>query len=115
MFGMSMTELVIIALFALIVLGPKELPDAARKAGKVLRDLRRTGDDLRDTFEREIMQENPLPKIRPVLESVAQEVESLPAAVHTAGEAPVAAPAASDVALAHDSAAAAPPSVEGKA
>jgi sec-independent protein translocase protein TatB len=90
MFGMSMTELVIIALFALIVLGPKELPDAARKAGKVLRDLRRTGDDLRDTFEREIMQENPLPKIRPVLESVAQEVSSLPEAVHTAGELPAA-------------------------
>ena len=87
MFGMSMTELIIIALFALIVLGPKELPDAARKAGKVLRDLRRTGDDLRDTFEREIMQENPLPKIRPVLESVAQEVRSLPEAVH-AVEAP---------------------------
>lgn len=87
MFGMSMTELIIIALFALIVLGPKELPDAARKAGKVLRDLRRTGDDLRDTFEREIMQENPLPKIRPVLESVAQEVRSLPEAVR-AVEAP---------------------------
>jgi sec-independent protein translocase protein TatB len=101
MFGMSMTELVIIALFALIILGPKELPDAARKAGKVLRDLRRTGDDLRDTFEREIMQENPLPQIRPVLESVAQEVASLPQLVHgvevaalTAAAAGEAAPAA---------------------
>jgi Tat protein translocase TatB subunit len=78
MFGMSMTELLIIGLFALIVLGPKELPAAARTVGKALRDLRRTGDDLRDTFEREIMQENPLPQLRPVLESVAQEVAGLP-------------------------------------
>jgi sec-independent protein translocase protein TatB len=72
MFGMSMTEIVIIVIFALLVLGPGELPSAARTIGKTLREVRRAGDDLRDTFEREVMQEKPL-KVRPVAESVAKD------------------------------------------
>lgn len=55
MFGMSMTEIVIILVIALLVLGPEELPKAAKSIGKVLRDVRRAGDDLRTTFEREVM------------------------------------------------------------
>jgi len=72
MFGMSMTEIVIIVIFALLVLGPGELPAAARTIGKTLREVRKAGDDIRDTFEREVMQEKPL-KIRPVAESVAKD------------------------------------------
>lgn len=83
MFGMSMTEIAIIAIFALLVLGPGELPNAARTIGKTLRDFRRAGDDLRDTFEREVMQEKPPPKLRPVAEAVSQ---SLPAASPSEGE-----------------------------
>ena len=79
MFGMSMTEIVIIVIFALLVLGPGELPAAARTIGKTLRDVRKAGDDLRDTFEREVMQEKPL-KIRPVAESVAKDAPANPPA-----------------------------------
>lgn len=55
MFGMSMTEVVIILVIALLVLGPKELPKAAKAIGKTLREVRRAGDDLRTTFEREVL------------------------------------------------------------
>lgn len=41
MFNIGGGELLVIALVALIVLGPQRLPDAARQAGKVLADLRR--------------------------------------------------------------------------
>ena len=57
MFGMSMTELIIIGVLALILIGPDELPNAARTIGKTLKELRKAGDDLRDTFDKEIMQE----------------------------------------------------------
>jgi Tat protein translocase TatB subunit len=57
MFGMSMTELMIIAVIALILIGPDELPKAARTIGKTLRDIQKAGDELRDTFEREVMTE----------------------------------------------------------
>jgi Tat protein translocase TatB subunit len=65
MFGMSMTEMMIILVVALIVLGPNDLPKAAKTIGKTIRDLQRAGDDLRDTFQREIMEEPTKPKAPP--------------------------------------------------
>jgi len=70
MFGMSMTEIAIIAVVALLILGPGELPQAARTLGKAWRQMQRAGDDLRDTIHREIMEERPVPKLRPVAESL---------------------------------------------
>lgn len=54
MFGMSFTELLIIAVLALILLGPDKLPDAARSAGKLMRELRRATDDIKDQLETEL-------------------------------------------------------------
>jgi sec-independent protein translocase protein TatB len=54
MFGLSFGELVIIAVLALLLLGPDKLPEAAKTLGKGLRDLRRATDDLKDQVEREI-------------------------------------------------------------
>lgn len=62
MFGMSMTEILIILVVALVILGPKELPNIAKTLGKTLRDVRRAGDDLRDTFDREVMRDPVPPK-----------------------------------------------------
>ena len=44
---MSFTELAIIAVLALVLLGPDQLPEAARKAAKGLRILRQAADGLR--------------------------------------------------------------------
>lgn len=41
MFNVGGGEIIVIALIALIVLGPQRLPDAARQVGKVMGDLRR--------------------------------------------------------------------------
>jgi Tat protein translocase TatB subunit len=41
MFNVGAGELLVILLIALIVLGPDKLPDAARKVGNVLGELRR--------------------------------------------------------------------------
>jgi sec-independent protein translocase protein TatB len=54
MFGLSFGEIVIIAVLALLLLGPDRLPEAAKTLGKGLRDLRRATDDLKDQVEREI-------------------------------------------------------------
>jgi sec-independent protein translocase protein TatB len=54
MFGLSFGEIVIIAVLALLLLGPERLPEAAKTLGKGLRDLRRATDDIKDQVEREI-------------------------------------------------------------
>ncbi len=57
MFGLSFGEVLIIAVVALILLGPDRLPDAARTLGKGLRQLRRAADDVKDDVERELRPE----------------------------------------------------------
>jgi sec-independent protein translocase protein TatB len=54
MFGMSGTELAIVFVVALLLLGPTKLPELARSVGKGLRDFRRATDDLRNSVESEI-------------------------------------------------------------
>lgn len=55
MLGMSFTEIAIILVLALVLLGPDELPKVAKAVGKGLRELRRATDDLKSTFEQEIV------------------------------------------------------------
>ena len=47
MFGLGLTEIVVIVVVALLVLGPKHLPEAARTAGRTVGMLRRTLDELK--------------------------------------------------------------------
>ena len=48
MFGLGVWEIAVIAVVALMVLGPDKLPSAARSLGKALRDFRRAGDDIKN-------------------------------------------------------------------
>ena len=52
MFDLSITKLLVLAVIALIVFGPNELPKVASQAGRMLRDLRRIAEgakaDLRE-------------------------------------------------------------------
>jgi hypothetical protein len=42
MFGMSGTELIIVLVLALVLIGPDDLPDAAKTVGKTIREARRS-------------------------------------------------------------------------
>jgi Tat protein translocase TatB subunit len=48
MFNVGVGELFVILLLALIVLGPDKLPDAARKIGNVVAELRRMSSGFQD-------------------------------------------------------------------
>jgi Tat protein translocase TatB subunit len=48
MFGIGMPELLLILALALIVLGPKKLPELARALGKGMAEFRRATDELKD-------------------------------------------------------------------
>ena len=53
MFGIGFPELLLIMAIALIVLGPKRLPDLARALGRGLSEFKRATDEMKQTFEAE--------------------------------------------------------------
>lgn len=63
MFNIGSGELALIAVVALLVLGPKRLPELARGIGKFMREFRRQTDEVRGVVEREFyrMDHEPLP------------------------------------------------------
>ena len=61
--GIGTGELILIVVVALIVLGPNRFPEIAQKVGRVVRDLRRTTDDLQRTFRDEIQEARDLGNI----------------------------------------------------
>jgi Tat protein translocase TatB subunit len=46
MFGLGMSEIIFLAVLALIVIGPKQLPEVARTLGRFLNDIKRSTNDL---------------------------------------------------------------------
>jgi sec-independent protein translocase protein TatB len=48
MFGMGAGELILILVIALLIFGPKKLPDLAKGIGKALREFRRASTDLQE-------------------------------------------------------------------
>lgn len=51
MFGIGMQELLIVLAVALIVLGPKKLPELARNLGRLFAEFQRTAQDLRSSVD----------------------------------------------------------------
>ncbi len=51
MFGIGMPELLVIAVVALIVVGPKKLPDIAKALGKGLAEFRKATDSATETIK----------------------------------------------------------------
>ena len=55
MFGsIGMPELIIILVIALIIFGPRKLPEIGRSLGKSIREFKKTSDELRSTLDEKI-------------------------------------------------------------
>jgi len=51
MFNVGPMELIVVLLVALLVVGPKRLPEVGRSIGKSLREFRRATEEVRYSFE----------------------------------------------------------------
>jgi sec-independent protein translocase protein TatA len=83
MFGIGMPELLLILGLALIVLGPKKLPELAKALGKGLAEFRRATDELKGEFrqmEREVDEASQSATLKddPALENPAEPTAASP-------------------------------------
>ena len=51
MFGIGMPELILILAIALIVIGPKKLPDLAKSLGRAMREFKKATSELKGSLE----------------------------------------------------------------
>jgi sec-independent protein translocase protein TatB len=74
MFDIAFSELIIVALVALIVIGPEKLPRVARTAGALLGRLQRYVSDVKSDIQRE-MQIEDLKRLQQQVEESARSLE----------------------------------------
>ncbi|MBI2308689.1 MAG: Sec-independent protein translocase subunit TatB [Rhodocyclales bacterium] len=74
MFDIGFSEMVVIAVVALVVLGPERLPKVARTAGHLLGRLQRYVNDVKSDINRE-MQLDELKKLQAQVEDSARSME----------------------------------------
>ncbi len=69
MFGIGTSEILVILLIALLVIGPSKLPEIARALGKGLAEFRRVSSDVKRQIDLEVqladMEGRDTPKVRP--------------------------------------------------
>jgi len=81
MFGsIGMPELIIILVIALIIFGPRKLPELGRSLGRSIGEFRRASNELRNTLDDEIRQEQksttPAAPAAPVDNAVPRDTNS---------------------------------------
>jgi sec-independent protein translocase protein TatA len=63
--SIGMPELIIIFVIALIIFGPRKLPELGRSLGKSLAEFKKASNELRSTLEEEIRIEEQKVKVEP--------------------------------------------------
>ena len=72
MFGIGMPEMLVLLAVALIVFGPKKLPELAKSLGRALGEFKRATSDLKETIETE----TGMDEVRSTLDDVKEDIKS---------------------------------------
>lgn len=81
MFGIQTSELVVIALIAILLFGPERVPEFFHRAGQLMSRLQRSADDLWTSLQTEMNQ------VTKPLEDLGEEIKSIGESIVQPGEA----------------------------
>jgi sec-independent protein translocase protein TatB len=76
MLDIGWTELLLIAVVAIVVIGPKELPEALRSLGRMMTKLRRMAGEFQSQFNQALREAN-LEDVKRDFDSIRQSASSL--------------------------------------
>jgi TatA/E family protein of Tat protein translocase len=94
MFGsLGLPELLLIFVVALIVFGPRKLPEIGKTLGKALNEFKKASDELKNTIEREVHVDElkdlkNITLMPPPAETVVSRAEPAPAVTEPAAAPP---------------------------
>jgi len=71
MFGIGMPEMLLILAIALIVIGPKKLPDLAKSLGRTMREFKKATSEFKET----IQLEGELSEVKETFNDISSEVK----------------------------------------
>jgi TatA/E family protein of Tat protein translocase len=72
MFGnIGFPEILVILAVALLIFGPKKLPEIGKSIGRALREFRKTSDDIKEKIEEEIQAD----EFRDIKEEIEKDIE----------------------------------------
>ena len=76
MFGLGVTEILVILVVAFLLFGPQQLPEVGRQVGKAVKGLKEATDDVRKSVEPELnLMQAEMKAVEQDLESSMKEAE----------------------------------------
>jgi TatA/E family protein of Tat protein translocase len=74
MFGnIGLPELLIILVIALLIFGPKKLPEVGKSLGRAIREFRRTSDEIKEKIEQEIQAD----ELKDIHEDIKKDIKDI--------------------------------------
>ncbi len=75
--SLGMQELIVIFILALIVFGPRKLPELGKTVGKGLAEFKRASNELKQTWEEEVRLDKEKEEVSEILKDSKQNVSEI--------------------------------------
>ncbi len=81
--SLGMQEIIVIFVLALIVFGPRKLPEIGKSLGKALSEFKKASNELRQSWEEEVRVDKEKEAVKEILKDAAETKENPSAGAET--------------------------------
>jgi len=74
--SLGIQEIIVIFVIALIIFGPRKLPDIGKSLGKGLQEFKKASNDLKRTWEEEVQLEKEKESVSSILKDTSAELKA---------------------------------------